>query len=172
MKWVGGRPSVSFCAAQFFRESQTSEQIVLLLWIALSPKRSVVEPQTIGLFRSTCRRTNLGPAGAGLTGSMHLSEKAAMPDVVLTTTHPVAQCVDLRATFAGGFLAHEPEVPAGFSHGRSLSAMPRMCPPPNGPAARRVVLTHDENSKTRPTVIRPGLCCRMQSLLHSWMEVR
>jgi hypothetical protein len=26
-----------------------------------------------------------------------------MPDVVLTTTHPVAQSVDLRATFAGRF---------------------------------------------------------------------
>jgi len=74
---------------------------------ALSPKRTVVEPRNTGVSRSTCRQTNLGLVGAGAREQLdERPERAAdslMPDVVLTTTHPVAQCVDLRATFTGRF---------------------------------------------------------------------
>src|SRR5947209_9865853 len=52
-------------------------------------------------------------------------------------------CCGLVAAFDGkavaAFVAQEPVVPAGFSHSRSLSAMPRVCPPPHGPAARRLL---------------------------------
>jgi hypothetical protein len=50
-------------------------------------------------------------------------------------------CCGFVAAFDGkvgaAFLAQEPEVPAGFSHGRSLSAMPRVCPLRMGPVVRR-----------------------------------